>query len=61
MKRAIWVQETRAMKFEQTQSEWEAGRLTQEEAAQILGICERSFEPSHKNRQWIPLKVLINP
>ncbi len=43
MKRAIWLQETRAMKFEQTQSEWEAGRLTQEEAAQILGICERSF------------------
>jgi hypothetical protein len=43
MKRAIWLQETRAMKFQQTQSDWEAGRLTQEEAAQILGICERSF------------------
>lgn len=43
MKRAIWLQETRAMKFSQTQSDWEAGRLTQEEAAQILGICERSF------------------
>ncbi|MDI9334267.1 MAG: ISNCY family transposase [Cytophagales bacterium] len=31
------------MKFLQTQSDWESGRLTQEEAAQILGICERSF------------------
>lgn len=43
MKRAVWLQETRAMKFLQTQSDWESGRLTQEEAAQILGICERSF------------------
>lgn len=43
MKRAIWLQETRAMKFLETQEQWESGRLTQEEAAQILGICERSF------------------
>ena len=43
MKRAVWLQETRTMKFLQTQSDWESGRLTQEEAAQILGICERSF------------------
>jgi transposase len=31
------------MKFLQTQSEWNAGRLTQEEAAHILGVSERSF------------------
>jgi hypothetical protein len=31
LKRAIWLQETRAMKFQQTQSDWEIGRLTQEE------------------------------
>ena len=43
MKRAIWLQETRAMRFLQTQEQWESGRLTQFEAAQILGICERSF------------------
>lgn len=43
MKRAIWLQETRAMKFLETQEQWESGRLTQFEAAQILGICERSF------------------
>lgn len=31
------------MRFLQTYEEWETGRLTQSEAAQILGICERTF------------------
>jgi len=31
------------MKFEEAYSGWNAGRLTQAEAAQILGMCERSF------------------
>jgi hypothetical protein len=43
MKRAAWLQETRDMRFLQTYEEWETGRLTQAEAAQILGICERTF------------------
>ena len=43
MKRAAWLQETRDMRFLQTYEEWETGRLTQSEAAQILGICERTF------------------
>jgi hypothetical protein len=43
MKRAAWLQETRTMRFLQTYEDWETGRLTQEEAAQILGICERTF------------------
>jgi transposase len=43
MKRAEWLQETRQMKFIQTHEDWSAGRLTQHEAAQILGICERTF------------------
>jgi transposase len=43
MKRANWLQETRKMKFIQTHEDWSAGRLTQHEAAQILGICERTF------------------
>lgn len=43
MKRAAWLQETRQMKFIQTHEDWSAGRLTQYEAAQILGICERTF------------------
>ena len=31
------------MRFEEAYEGWNAGRLTQEEAARILGICERSF------------------
>lgn len=31
------------MRFEETYRNWSEGRLTQEEAARILGICSRSF------------------
>ena len=31
------------MRFEETYEGWNAGRLTQFEAARILGMCERSF------------------
>jgi hypothetical protein len=31
------------MRFEEAYDGWNAGRLTQAEAAQILGMCERSF------------------
>ena len=31
------------MRFEEAYEGWNAGRLTQEEAARILGVCERSF------------------
>lgn len=31
------------MRFEETYEGWNAGRLTQAEAARILGVCERSF------------------
>ncbi len=31
------------MRFEEALSGWRAGRLTQEEAARLLGVCERSF------------------
>lgn len=31
------------MRFEEVYEGWNAGRLTQAEAAQILGMCERSF------------------
>ncbi len=31
------------MRFKEAYEGWNAGRLTQEEAAQILGMCERSF------------------
>ena len=31
------------MRFEEAYSGWQAGRLTQEEAARLLGLCARSF------------------
>ena len=43
MKRAVWLQETKTMRFLETQEQWQTGRITQHEAAQLLGICERSF------------------
>ncbi len=37
------LQEGRIMKFESTYEDWVEGRLTQSEAAAILGQCERTF------------------
>jgi transposase len=41
--RARYVQENRKMRFEQAYQGWSGGRLTQAEAAMLLGQCERSF------------------
>jgi transposase len=41
--RARYVQENRKMRFEEALQGWTAGRLTQTEAALLLGQCERSF------------------
>lgn len=43
MKPAQVLQEIRKMRFEEAYEGWTAGRLTQIEAARILGVCERSF------------------
>ncbi len=43
MRRTEWLQETRKMRFVEAYAGWQAGRLRQEEAAQLLGVCERSF------------------
>ena len=37
------LQEIRKMRFEEAYEAWNQGRLTQAEAAQLLGMCERSF------------------
>ena len=37
------LQEIRKMRFEEAYERWNVGRLTQAEAAQLLGMCERSF------------------
>ncbi len=31
------------MRFEDVSERWSVKRLTQEEAAQLLGVCERTF------------------
>lgn len=43
MKRAEWLQETRRMRFEEAYGGWQSSRLTQAEAARLLGVCERTF------------------
>lgn len=43
MRRTELHQEIRQMRFEEAYGGWNAGRLTQEEAARLLGVGERSF------------------
>jgi transposase len=43
MKRTEWLQETRKMRFEEAYGGWQGKRLTQEEAARILGVSDRTF------------------
>ena len=43
MRRTEVLQEVRKMRFEEAYSNWNEGRLTQAEAAQILGMGERNF------------------
>lgn len=43
MRRTELLQEIRQMRFEEAYGGWNAGRLTQEEAARLLGVGERSF------------------
>ena len=43
MKRTEILQEVRKMRFEEAYEGWRRGRLTQEEAARLLGVCDRTF------------------
>ena len=43
MTRTQVLQEIRRMRFEEAYGGWQARRLTQEEAARLLGVCERTF------------------
>jgi hypothetical protein len=55
MRRTELLQEMRAMRFEEAYRGWQQGRLRQEEAAQLLGVCERSFgatSTATRNRGW---------
>ena len=43
MRPTAWLQETKQMRFEEAYDGWRKRRLTQEEAALILGVSDRSF------------------
>jgi hypothetical protein len=43
MKKTELLQEVRKMRFEEAYEGWERGRLTQQEAAMLLGVCDRTF------------------
>jgi transposase len=43
MNRTQWLQETRMRRFEEAYTEWQGRRLTQEEAARLLGVTTRTF------------------
>ncbi len=43
MNRTELLQEIRKMRFEEAYAGWQGGRLRQEEAARLLGVCERTF------------------
>lgn len=43
MKRTEILQEIRRMRFEEVYGGWQQRRLSQEEAAEILGVCSRTF------------------
>ena len=43
MRRTEWHQETRRMRFEEAYEGWTEKRLTQIDAARLLGGCPRTF------------------
>ena len=43
MRRTEFLQETKKMRFEEAYRGWGSGRLSQEEAARLLGVCARTF------------------
>ena len=43
MRRTEMLQEIRRMRFKEVYDEWDKRRLTQEEAALILGVSDRTF------------------
>ena len=43
MTRTQLLPELRRMRFNETYGGWQARRVTQEEEARLLGVCERTF------------------
>ncbi len=53
MKRAELFQEIRKMRFEEAYEGWTQNRFTQEEAARLLGVSDRSFRQRGPEGQGI--------
>jgi len=43
MRRTKLLQEIRKMRFEEAYDDWSSRKINQEEAAMLLGVCERTF------------------
>ena len=43
MRRTELLEEILKMRFKEAYGSWQSGGLTQEEAARVLGVCERTF------------------
>lgn len=60
MSRTRYVQENRKMRFEEAYQGWTEGRLSQGEAALLLGQCERSFRRHIERYQTDGLDGLLD-
>lgn len=60
MKRTEWLQETLRMRFEEAYGGWQESRLTQEEAARILGVSDRTFRRYVERYEESGLEGLID-
>ena len=58
--RARYMQENRKMRFQEAYEGWSEGRLTQAEAALLLGQCERSFRRHIERFQADGLEGLLD-
>jgi len=60
MNRTKLLQELRQMRFEEIYEEWNLGKLTQAEAARVLGVCDRSFRRYIENYKENGLEGLVD-
>jgi hypothetical protein len=60
MRRTELLQEIRKMRFEEAHDGWQSGRLTQAEAASLLGVCERTFRRYLVRHEVLGLEGLID-
>ena len=58
--RAHYMQENRKMRFQEAYDGWSEGRLTQAEAALLLGQCERSFRRHNERYEADGLEGLLD-